>query len=88
MQLGSQNGKDKEEGAIAFASSYFFRRILAFEEATRKGSHAKKKKEREEIGGEKIAGVKNHKREQDRGNTTRTSLLQATVMRTLTHRTS
>lgn len=36
-----------EEGTIAFASSYFFRRILAFEEATRKGSHAKKKKERE-----------------------------------------
>lgn len=36
--------------------SYFFRRILAFGEATRKGSHAKKKKKREEIGGQRIVG--------------------------------
>lgn len=40
-------------GAIPFAKSYFFRRILAFEEATRIGSHAKEKKE---IGGE-VVGV-------------------------------
>lgn len=46
MKLRASHIKDKKNGAIPFAKSYFFRRILAFEEATRKGSHAKKKKEK------------------------------------------
>lgn len=37
--------KDKKKWSNSICKkSYFFRRILAFEEATRKGSHAKKKK--------------------------------------------
>lgn len=58
MKLRASHIKDKKNGAIPFAKSYFFRRILAFEEATRKGSHAKKKKR--EIGGE-VVGVKGSK---------------------------
>lgn len=47
--------KDKKKWSNSICKkSYFFRRILAFEEATRKGSHAKKKKR--EIGGD-VVGV-------------------------------
>lgn len=57
MQLQSHRmEKTEKDGAIPFASSYFFRRILVFEEATRKGSHAKKKKREREKKLERIVG--------------------------------
>lgn len=75
MQLQSHRmEKTEKDGAIPFASSYFFRRILVFEEATRKGSHAKKKKERERRNWRELWGVNIQKTcEQDSGNITQSS---------------